>query len=153
VRPACGTRPRAERQRLQHVRATTHSAIENHFDAIAHGIDDFLQHLERRIGDKNGRIRAKFGLAPEASPTMGMQVADGELSQVYSLAEQGSPTLGLYDHAGKVRVRLGLAAEGSPVLRLLDRDGELRAIVGLAGDGSPFVQFLDEVKQPTWTMR
>ncbi len=55
---------------------------------------------------------------------MGMQVTDGELTQVFRLAEQGSPTMGLYDKDGKVRVRLGLAAEGSPVLRLLDADGE-----------------------------
>ena len=78
--------------------------------------------------DRNGKVRAKFGLGTEGSPTLALRNKEGELGFVYSLAQQGSPT----DQPCRTRTaRSGrgssLAAEGSPILRLLNKDGELRA--------------------------
>ena len=107
-----------------------------------------------RSATRTGRSGRSSVWRPRPRPTMGMQVKDGELSQVYSLAEQGSPTIGLVRQRRQGPRATGSGRRGvTRCLRMLDRDGDLRAVVGLAADGSPFVQFLDEAKQPTWTMR
>ena len=76
-----------------------------------------------RSGTGNGKIRAKFGLASDASPTLGAHVEGDEVTHRYTLADQGRRRWGCTTTPGEVRVRLGLAADGFPILRLLDARG------------------------------
>ena len=105
------------------------------------------------FGDKTGRMRAKFGLSQDASPTMEIEVEDGELHHENRLAEQGTPTLGLYDQRGKARIRLGLTPVG-PRDALLDHEGTVRALVGLANDESPLSSSsTGRARTRCWTQR
>ena len=48
MRPAGRARTRAERERFENVRAAAHAAVENHLEPVAGGVDDLLEHVERR---------------------------------------------------------------------------------------------------------
>ena len=48
MRPARRAGARPERERFQNVRAAAHAAVEDHLEAVAGGVDDLLEHVERR---------------------------------------------------------------------------------------------------------
>ena len=72
MRAPGGASARAERERLQHMRAAAYAAVENDLEAIAGRVDDLLEHVERRrrevelpaavVRDHHGR-RADVGRA------------------------------------------------------------------------------------------
>jgi polyhydroxyalkanoate synthesis regulator phasin len=76
------------------------------------------------LHDRQGRVRAWFGLLDDGSPGLTLSDGEGRARTALSVARDGSAALGFYDADGKVGVRMGIGDEG-PRLVFYDEEGKV----------------------------
>src|SRR5712691_1247712 len=87
------------------------------------------------VVDKEGRRRARFGLAPQGNTGLGLYDQDGNVSAVLSMTPDRTTGLVLADRQGKRRAGLILSADGELALELYDKEKKCRVRLAVTTDG------------------
>jgi len=112
-------------------------------DAQASGPKNVVRAKRIEVLDKQGRLRAVFGMAKEDKPGIALYDKSGGVSFVVGVDADGRASLSVQGKGGS-NVALTVWPNGSTGLILHDNKGKVRGVLRISEKGSPVLGFDDE---------